>query len=53
MNYGHFMLRPPIASSRPETTVLHGRRVTDPYAWIADPAGNRICLHSRKDGTAG
>jgi predicted enzyme related to lactoylglutathione lyase len=21
--------------------------------WIADPAGNRICLHSRKDGTAG
>ena len=21
-------------------------------AWIADPAGNRICLHSRKDGTA-
>lgn len=22
-------------------------------AWIADPAGNRICLHSRKDGTAG
>lgn len=22
-------------------------------AWIADPAGNRLCLHSRKDGTAG
>lgn len=22
-------------------------------AWIADPAGNRICLHSRKDGSAG
>ena len=22
-------------------------------AWIADPAGNRVCLHSRKDGTAG
>lgn len=22
-------------------------------AWIADPDGNRICLHSRKDGTAG
>ena len=22
-------------------------------AWIADPAGNRICLHSRKEGTAG
>jgi predicted enzyme related to lactoylglutathione lyase len=22
-------------------------------AWIADPAGNRICLHPRKDGTAG
>jgi len=22
-------------------------------AWIADPEGNRICLHSRKDGTAG
>lgn len=22
-------------------------------AWIQDPAGNRICLHSRKDGTAG
>jgi len=22
-------------------------------AWIADPAGNRICLHERKDGTAG
>lgn len=21
--------------------------------WIADPAGNRFCLHSRKDGTAG
>jgi len=22
-------------------------------AWIADPDGNRVCLHSRKDGTAG
>jgi predicted enzyme related to lactoylglutathione lyase len=22
-------------------------------AWIADPDGNRICLHSRKNGTAG
>jgi len=22
-------------------------------AWIADPDGNRICLHSRKDGTVG
>ena len=22
-------------------------------AWVADPDGNRICLHSRKDGTAG
>lgn len=22
-------------------------------AWIADPAGNRLCLHSRKDGSAG
>ncbi|HET7535631.1 MAG TPA: VOC family protein, partial [Candidatus Didemnitutus sp.] len=22
-------------------------------AWIADPDGNRICLHSRKDGTTG
>lgn len=22
-------------------------------AWIADPDGNRICLHSRKDGSAG
>ncbi len=22
-------------------------------AWIADPEGNRICLHSRKDGSAG
>ena len=22
-------------------------------AWIADPVGNRICLHSRKNGTAG
>jgi predicted enzyme related to lactoylglutathione lyase len=22
-------------------------------AWIADPSGNRICLHSRKDGSAG
>ena len=22
-------------------------------SWIADPDGNRICLHSRKDGTAG
>ena len=22
-------------------------------AWIADPDGNRICLHSRTDGTAG
>ena len=21
--------------------------------WIADPDGNRICLHSRKDGSAG
>jgi predicted enzyme related to lactoylglutathione lyase len=22
-------------------------------AWIADPAGNRLCLHSRKNGSAG
>jgi predicted enzyme related to lactoylglutathione lyase len=22
-------------------------------AWIADPDGNRVCLHSRKDGTVG
>lgn len=22
-------------------------------AWIADPDGNRVCLHQRKDGTAG
>ena len=22
-------------------------------AWIADPDGNRVCLHARKDGTAG
>ena len=22
-------------------------------AWIADPAGNRICLHPRKDGPPG
>jgi predicted enzyme related to lactoylglutathione lyase len=22
-------------------------------AWIADPDGNRLCLHSRKNGTAG
>lgn len=22
-------------------------------AWITDPAGNRLCLHWRKDGTAG
>lgn len=22
-------------------------------SWIADPDGNRICLHSRKDGSAG
>lgn len=22
-------------------------------AWIADPAGNRLCLHSRKDGSSG
>jgi predicted enzyme related to lactoylglutathione lyase len=22
-------------------------------AWIADPDGNRICLHARKNGTAG
>jgi predicted enzyme related to lactoylglutathione lyase len=22
-------------------------------AWISDPDGNRICLHSRKNGTAG
>ena len=22
-------------------------------AWIADPEGNRICLHSRKNGSAG
>jgi predicted enzyme related to lactoylglutathione lyase len=22
-------------------------------AWIADPDGNRVCLHSRKNGTAG
>jgi predicted enzyme related to lactoylglutathione lyase len=22
-------------------------------AWIADPAGNRLCLHSRKSGSAG
>jgi len=22
-------------------------------AWIADPAGNRLCLHSRRNGSAG
>ena len=62
MNYGHFMLRPPIASSRPETTVLHGRRVTDPYAWIADPddpevasvlAAERVYYDSRTEPLAG
>jgi oligopeptidase B len=31
------MLRPPIASSRPVTTVLHGVEDVDPYTWIADP----------------
>jgi predicted enzyme related to lactoylglutathione lyase len=29
-----------------ETSVCH-------MAFIADPDGNRICLHQRKDGTAG
>ncbi len=29
-----------------ETSVCH-------MAFIADPFGNRICLHQRKDGTAG
>jgi len=31
------MLRPPIASSRPVPTVLHGVESVDPYSWIADP----------------
>ena len=31
------MLRPPIASPRPVTTVLHGVEELDPYTWIADP----------------
>jgi len=39
----------------------HGVKVVIPpvetrvcwMSWIVDPAGNRICLHSRKDGTAG
>lgn len=35
--------------------ILHGPVDTRMcwMAWIEDPAGNRICLHSRKDGTAG
>lgn len=31
------MLRPPIASSRPVSTVLHGVVTVDPYSWITDP----------------
>ncbi len=31
------MPTPPIASTRPVTTTLHGVERTDPYAWIADP----------------
>jgi oligopeptidase B len=37
MNYGPFMLRPPIAPIVPETTTLHGVEVHDPYAGISDP----------------
>jgi predicted enzyme related to lactoylglutathione lyase len=35
--------------------VLHGPVETSVcwMAWIEDPDGNRICLHSRKNGTAG
>jgi oligopeptidase B len=32
------MPTPPIASTHPTTTTLHGVEVGDPYAWIADPA---------------
>ena len=31
------MPTPPIASTHPTSTTLHGVEVDDPYAWIADP----------------
>jgi len=44
MNYGPGMPTPPIASTRPVTTTLHGVERADPYAWIADPDGTSIVL---------
>jgi oligopeptidase B len=32
------MPRPPIASPKPVSTVLHGVETVDPYSWIDDPA---------------
>jgi oligopeptidase B len=39
------MLTPPIASTRPVVTTLHGVERTDPYAWIADPAEPEVAAH--------
>jgi oligopeptidase B len=49
MNYGLGMLRPPIASSRPVPTVLHGVSDVDPYSWIDDPEDPETAEHLRAE----
>ncbi len=43
------MLRPPIASPRPVTTVLHGVAGVDPYSWIDDPAAPETADYLRAE----
>ncbi len=45
MSYGLPMPRPPIASSHPVTTWLHGVEHVDPYAWIADPDDSDVAAY--------
>ena len=45
------MPRPPIASSKPVTTALHGVESVDPYSWIDDPdlPETAAYLHAERD----
>lgn len=49
MNYRQAMNRPPIASPRPVTTVLHGVRTVDPYSWIDDPEQPETAAYLRAE----
>ncbi len=43
------MPRPPIASSRPVPTVLHGVETVEPYSWIADPEEPETAAYLRAE----